>query len=376
MICYAVKANSNLAVLNLLAKEGAGFDIVSGGELFRVQKAGGASDRCTFAGVGKTVEEIHQALQAGIYCFNVESEAELERINAVAGTLGVKAPVAVRVNPDVDAKTHKYISTGKSQNKFGVGLDRATDVYTRAAALPHLHLRGLQTHIGSQILECEPFAEAAAKLVPLAEFLRDSYGIEFFSIGGGVGIVYDPALESGQPAWWNAPDHPKRITPEAYAAAIVPILKPLGLRILFEPGRFMVGNAGVLLSTVQYVKKTPAKTFTIVDAAMNDLIRPALYEGYHEIQPLRAPGASTVPMDVVGPVCESGDFFAQDRAIAPLQAGERIALMSAGAYGFVMSSNYNSRPLLPEILVEGAASHVIRKRQTLDDLIQGETIPG
>lgn len=375
LICYAVKANSNLAVLNLLAKEGAGFDIVSGGELFRVQKAGAQSDRCTFAGVGKTTDEIRQALQAGIYCFNVESEPELERINEVAATLGVKAPVAVRVNPNVDAKTHKYISTGKSQNKFGIGLDRAAEVYARAAELPHLHLRGVQTHIGSQILETEPFAEAAAKLVPLVESLRDKYGIEFFSIGGGIGIVYDPALESGNPEWWSAVDHPKRITPEAYAAAIVPILKPLGLRILFEPGRFMVGNAGALLSTVQYVKKTPAKTFTVVDAAMNDLIRPALYEGYHEIAPLRAPQAPAVVMDVVGPVCESGDFFAQDREVAPLEQDDRIALLSAGAYGFVMSSNYNSRPLLPEVLVDGATPHIIRKRQTLDDLIQGEVIP-
>jgi diaminopimelate decarboxylase len=375
LICYAVKANSNLAVLNLLAKEGAGFDIVSAGELFRVQKAGAKSDRCTFAGVGKTTDEIRQALQAGIYCFNVESEPELERINDVAASLGVKAPVAVRVNPDVDAKTHKYISTGKSLNKFGVGLDRALEVYARAAELPHLHLRGVQTHIGSQILETEPFAEAAAKLVPLVEKLRDTYGIEFFSIGGGIGIVYDPALESGNPEWWTSVAHPKRITPEAYAAAIVPILKPLGLRILFEPGRFMVGNAGALLSTVQYVKKTPAKTFTVVDAAMNDLIRPALYEGYHEIAPLRASQAPAVVMDVVGPVCESGDFFAQDREVAPLEQDDRIALLSAGAYGFVMSSNYNSRPLLPEILVDGGTPHVIRKRQTLDDLIQGEVIP-
>ncbi len=376
LICYAVKANSNLAVLNLLAKEGAGFDIVSGGELFRVQKAGAESARCTFAGVGKTTDEIRQALQAGIYCFNIESEPELERINDVAASLGVKAPVAVRVNPNVDAKTHKYISTGKSLNKFGVGLDRAAEVYARAAELPNLHLRGVQTHIGSQILECEHFAEAAAKLVPLVESLRDKYGIEFFSIGGGIGIVYDPALESGDPAWWAAGDHPQRITPEAYAAAIVPILQPLGLRILFEPGRFMVGNAGVLLSTVQYVKKTPAKIFTVVDAAMNDLIRPALYEGYHEIAPLRQTTEAPALMDVVGPVCESGDFFAQDREVPPLKQDDRIALLSAGAYGFVMSSNYNSRPLLPEVLVEGSASHVIRKRQTLDDLIQGETIPG
>jgi len=376
MICYAVKANSNLAVLNLLAKEGAGFDIVSGGELFRVLKAGGAAERCTFAGVGKTSEEIAMALRDGIYSFNVESEAELERINNIAGSMGVKAPIAVRVNPNVDAKTHKYISTGKSHNKFGVGLDRAAEVYARAAELPHLRLRGVQTHIGSQILEAQPFAEAAAKLVPLVESLRDQYGIEFFSIGGGVGIVYDPALASGAESWWSSVDHPKRITPEDYAAAIVPILQPLKLRILFEPGRFMVGNAGALLSTVQYVKQTPAKTFTIVDAGMNDLIRPALYEGYHEIVPLRENTTDArVTMDVVGPVCESGDFFAQDRETPPLASGDRIALMSAGAYGFVMSSNYNSRPLLPEVLVDGGQFAVVRRRQTLDDLIQGESTP-
>ncbi len=375
MICYAVKANSNIAVLNLLAGEGAGFDIVSEGELFRVEKAGGESARCTFAGVGKTRSEIRNALERGIYCFNVESEPELDRINEVAGSLGVKAPVAVRVNPDVDAKTHKYISTGKSLNKFGIGLDRAEAVYARAASLPHLRIRGVQTHIGSQILEREPFAEAAAKLIPLVTTLRDLYQIEFFSIGGGIGIVYDPALESGDPAWWSASDHPKRLTPEDYAAAIVPILQPLGLRILFEPGRFMVGNAGVLLSTVQYVKKTPTKTFTVVDAAMNDLIRPALYEGYHEIVPLCDSPAESVVMDIVGPVCESGDFFAQDRAVPSLETDERIALMSAGAYGAAMGSTYNSRPLPPEVLVEGSTAHTIRKRQSLDDLVAGECLP-
>jgi diaminopimelate decarboxylase len=375
-ICYAVKANSNLAILDLLRREGAGFDIVSGGELFRVQRAGGEASRCTFAGVGKTTAEITAALQAGIYSLNVESEAELERINAVAGSLGVRAPVAVRVNPDVDAKTHKYISTGTSQNKFGVGLDRAADVYARAAKLPHLVLRGVQTHIGSQILEPEPFAEAAAKLIPLVESLRDHHGIEFFSIGGGVGIEYNAALASGDPAWWESADHPRRITPEDYAAAIVPILKPLGLRIFFEPGRFMVGNAGVLLSTVQYVKKTPAKTFTVVDAGMNDLIRPALYEGFHEVAPLRVTPGEPVVMDVVGPVCESGDFFAQDRPLPPLAAEDRIALMSAGAYGFVMASNYNSRPLPVEVLVDGAEWKIVRERQTPEDLIRGESLAG
>ena len=375
LICYAMKANSNLAILDLLAREGAGFDIVSAGELFRVLKAGGRADRCTFAGVGKTVDEIAYALKEGVYCFNVESEPELVRINDVAGSLGLVAPVAVRVNPDVGAQTHKFISTGKSKNKFGVGLDRAAEVYAKAAELPHLKIRGIQTHIGSQILEAGPFAETARKLAALVAETKARYGIEFFSIGGGIGIVYDAALASGDPEWWKSTDHPRRITPEDYAAAILPILAPLGLRILFEPGRFLVGNAGVLLSTVQYVKKTPGKTFAIVDAAMNDLIRPALYEGWHEIVPLKASAEPLEVMDVVGPVCESGDFFAQDRELALLAAGDRIALLSAGAYGFVMSSNYNSRPRLPEVLVDGSNVHLIRKRESLEDLIAGEALP-
>ena len=373
LICYAVKANSNLAVLSLLAKLGAGFDIVSAGELFRVLKAGGEAGKCTFAGVGKTRDEIAYALREGVYCFNVESEAELARINSVAGELGVRAPIAIRVNPDVDPKTHKFISTGKSQNKFGVGIDRAAQVYEEAAALPHLRIRGVQTHIGSQILEPGPFAEASQKLAALVAGLHAKFGLEFFDFGGGIGIVYDEALRSGSGTWWEREENASRITPAAYAQAILPALKPLGLRILFEPGRFLVGNAGALLSTVQYVKKTPAKTFTIVDAGMNDLIRPALYEGWHEIVPLRESTAAPTPMDVVGPVCESGDFFAQDRPLPPLAQDNAIAILSSGAYGFVMSSNYNSRPLLPEILVDGAQYRLVRKRQSLDDLIAGES---
>lgn len=373
LICYAMKANSNLAILRLLGGMGAGYDIVSGGELYRVIQSGGDPGKCTFAGVGKTRAEIEYALREGVYSFNVESEAELEFINEVAGSLGLKAPVAIRVNPDVEVDTHKYISTGKSRNKFGIGIDRALEVYATAAAMPHLRIRGVQTHIGSQILDAKPFAEAVAKLVPIVEELKRLYGIEFFSIGGGVGIVYNPALESGQREWW---DEPQSLTAAEYAAGLVPLLKPLGLRILLEPGRFLVGNAGVLLSSVLYVKPTHAKRFTVVDAAMNDLIRPALYEGYHEIHPLTLRAdAERERMDVVGPVCESGDFFAQDRDLPPFHAGDRIALMSAGAYGFVMSSNYNSRPLLPEVLVDGDRWHVIRERQTFDDLIQGEKIP-
>lgn len=373
LICYAVKANSNLAVLSLLARLGSGFDIVSGGELFRVLKAGGQAGRCTFAGVGKTREEIAYALREGVFSFNVESEPELERINAVAGELRLRAPIAIRVNPDVDPKTHKFISTGKSQNKFGIGIDRAAAVYEKAASLPHLKIRGVQTHIGSQILDPGPFAEASQKLAALVAELHAKFGLEFFDFGGGIGIVYDQALRSGTGIWWEREENASRITPAAYAKAILPALRPLGLKILFEPGRFLVGNAGALLATVQYVKQTPAKTFTIVDAGMNDLIRPALYEGWHEIVPLRETPSAPVPMDLVGPVCESGDFFAQDRPLPPLAQGDRIAVLSSGAYGFVMSSNYNSRPLLPEILIDGKKIHLARKRQSLEDLIAGES---
>ena len=375
-ICFAMKANSNLAVLDLLAREGAGFDIVSGGELFRVLKAGGRADVCTFAGVGKTREEIELAVREGVYSFNVESEAELEFINEVAGALGRNAPVALRVNPDVDAQTHKYISTGKSHNKFGIGIDRILGVYEQAAKLPNLIVRGIQTHIGSQILETKPFVEALEKLAPVVTELKKRYGIDFFSIGGGVGIVYQEALASGQARWWDSGDN-KRIGFEEYAAAVRPLLEGLGVKILLEPGRSLVGNAGALLATVLYVKRTPAKTFVVTDAGMNDLIRPALYEGHHEIVPLREPvaGALRGPVDVVGPVCESGDFFAQDRDLPGLAAGDGIALLSAGAYGFVMASNYNSRRLPAEILVDGDQADVVRERQSWDDLVRGEKIP-
>jgi diaminopimelate decarboxylase len=286
--------------------------------------------------------------------------------------------VALRVNPDVDAQTHKYISTGKSHNKFGIGIDRILGVYAEAAKLPHLQIRGIQTHIGSQILETKPFVEALAKLVPIVQELKSLHGIEFFSIGGGVGIIYRGTLESGAPGWWERADEDggQRIGFGDYAKAVVPLLQPLGLKILLEPGRSLVGNAGVLLATVQYVKRTPAKTFVITDAGMNDLIRPALYEGHHEIVPLKEPSAGVPrgPVDVVGPVCESGDFFAQDRELPEVAAGDRLALLSAGAYGFVMASNYNSRRLPAEILVEGGKCRVARARQSWDDLIAGEQV--
>lgn len=381
LVCFAMKANSNLAVLNLLAKAGAGFDIVSGGELFRVVKAGGDPSKCTFAGVGKTRDEIVYALQQGVYSFNVESEAEIRYINEVAGELGVIAPVAVRLNPNVDAKTHAKISTGKSENKFGIEFDLIAAVYERTARdLKNVKLRGVQMHIGSQITSVDPFAQAVAKVVPLVQELKERFNLEFFSIGGGMGIVYKDSLASGSPDWWEEKrrsGEPVPLTIETYTEKLLPMLKTLGLKILLEPGRFMVGNAGVLLTKVLYEKHGSVKTFKIVDAGMNDLIRPTLYEGHHDIVPLRQPSPDAIKelVDVVGPICESGDFLAQNREIAPVKAGDLIAVMSAGAYGFVMASNYNTRPLPAEILVEGDKSHVVRKRQTLEDVIAGEIIP-
>ncbi len=374
-VAYAVKANSNLSVLRLLVNEGAGFDIVSAGELFRVIKAGGDPGKCTFAGVGKTYNEIVYALKQGIYSFNVESEEELRYLNEVAAGLGMIAPAAVRVNPNVDAKTHKYISTGKSENKFGVDFERIETLYERAAAeLPNIKLRGLQMHIGSQLTSISPFIEAVEKVTPLALSLKQKHGIEFWSIGGGVGIVYEGSLESGASSWWTEQTEDQRpLTIDSYGEAMVKRLKDVGLRILLEPGRLIVGNAGVLLTTCLYEKKGSAKTFKIVDAGMGELIRPALYEGHHDIVPLKDPtDTGHVIMDVVGPICESGDFFCQNRELPDFHPGEAIALMSAGAYGFVMASNYNSRPLPAEILVEGGEVSVIRKRQTYEDLIAGE----
>ena len=374
LVCYAVKANSNGAILKLLAKAGAGFDIVSGGELFRVLKAGGTADKCTFAGVGKSREEIEYALDEGVFSFNVESEAELEAIDRIARDKGVRAPVAVRVNPDVDAGTHRYISTGRSENKFGIGLHRVAEVYERAARLPNLLIRGVQMHIGSQITAAQPFAEAVAKVAPLVRELKQRHGIEFFSIGGGMGIIYKRALESGSGKWWH--DHggeESAFSVTDYRDAIVPTLRDLGVHVLLEPGRFLVGNAGVLVTRVLYLKKAERKKFVIVDAGMNDLIRPALYQSYHEIVPVRErAGETPESVDVVGPVCESGDFFAQDRELPPVKEGDLVALMSAGAYGFVMASNYNSRPFPAEALVDGEHLTLIRRRQTMEDLVRDE----
>jgi diaminopimelate decarboxylase len=376
LICFAVKANSNIAVLNTIAKLGGGFDIVSAGELYRVIKAGGDPAKCTFAGVGKTREEIEYALKQGIYCFNAESEAELHYINQVAGELGLQAPVAVRVNPNVDAKTHAKITTGKSENKFGIDFDQILDVYARVAAdCPNLIIKGLQMHIGSQLTNVDPFLEAVQKVIPLVTQVKRSYGIEFFSIGGGIGINYKQSLDSGDAAWWqeNAEVHP--LTIQAYAEAVVPHLEPLGLRILCEPGRFMVGNAGVMLTKVLYEKRGSAKIFKIVDAGMNDLIRPTLYEGWHQIVPLKQPTKDTVEkVDVVGPICESGDYLAQNRELPLVKEGDYLAVLSAGAYGFTMASNYNTRPMPAEILVDGDKATVVRERQTLEDVLKGEHI--
>jgi len=373
LICYALKANSNLAVLHLLAQRGSGFDLVSGGELTRVQKAGGQAAKCSFAGVGKTRDEIEQALAAGVYAFNVESIAELEFINQIAGEKKKRAPIAIRVNPNVDASTHSKITTGTYENKFGIAFEEIGPLYARAARMKNLRLLGVQTHIGSQITTVKPFVQAIRKMLPLVQELKALHHIEFFDIGGGLGIVYDPALASGQPGWWKR-QKVKPLTPPSYGEQIVPLLKPLGLRILVEPGRFMVGNAGVLVTEVLYVKKTGKKTFVIVDAAMNDLIRPAFYESYHEIVPLKGKGGKLVSSDVVGPICESGDIFAKDRPLPAQKPGHRLALLSAGAYGFVMASNYNTRPRAAEVLVDGAKHRVVRKRETVADLLRGETV--
>lgn len=376
LICYAVKANSNLSVLATIARLGGGFDIVSAGELYRVIKAGGDAGKCTFAGVGKTRDEIAYALNQGIYCFNAESEAELEFINEVAGSLGKKAPVAVRVNPNVDAKTHAKITTGKSENKFGIDFDRIQAVYARIAAeMPNLVIKGLQMHIGSQLTSVDPFVEAVKKVAPLVAEMKAKYSLEFFSIGGGIGINYRQSLDSGDASWWDknsAEQHP--LTIQRYAESVVPLLKPLGLRILCEPGRFMVGNAGALITQVLYEKRGAAKTFKIVDAGMNDLIRPTLYEGWHQIVPLKETPGDAELADIVGPICETGDYLAQNREVAPVKAGDYIAAMSAGAYGFSMASNYNTRPMPAEILVDGDQAHVVRERQTLEDVLKGEKV--
>ncbi len=362
LVCFSVKANSSLAILKALKAAGSGFDAVSGGEIFRILKAGGEGNDIVFAGVGKTEQEIRAALSARIRMFNVESGAELARIDGIAGSMGAKAPVAIRVNPDVDPHTHRYITTGKRENKFGLDVVAASAMARGMGDFSNLRLMGFHMHIGSQITRVEPFVRSIEKMLALIADLRAAgVSVEWLNIGGGFGIIYTDK------------DKPPAI--DDYAKAIVPLLKNRGLRLALEPGRFIVGNAGILLTRVQYVKETAEKLFIVVDAAMNDLIRPSLYEAYHRIEKVEIvegeePGS--IPADIVGPICESGDFLGKDRYLPGIRGGDLLAVFGAGAYGFSMSSNYNSRPRPAEIVVDGSAFSVARKRETYEDLVRGE----
>jgi diaminopimelate decarboxylase len=372
LVCYAVKANSNLALLRLLASRGSGFDLVSGGELYRILRAGGDPTRSTFAGVGKTAQEIEEALDAGIYSFVVESREELEVIDRVAAHLGKRAPVALRINPDVGARTHSKVKTGVAESKFGISAEEIEGLYQQLPRFCHVSLRGIQFHIGSQIRDVEPFEEAVRRVIPLVKIARDRFGAEFFDIGGGLGIAYEEALQSGDPGWWES--KAQWATPARYAERLLPLLGPLKLRTIVEPGRLLVGNAGILLTRVLYRKDRPQKKFVIVDAGMNDLIRPALYGSFHQIVPVTRRSGELVEADVVGPVCESGDCFAASRRMAPVESGDLLAIFSAGAYGFSMASQYNSRPRPAEVLVDGANHRLIRRRESYEDLVRGEWI--
>ena len=359
LVCFAVKANPNIAILNVFAKLGAGFDIVSGGELARVLAAGGDPQKIVFSGVGKTADEMRAALIAGIFCFNVESASELARLNAVAGEMGKIAPVSLRVNPNVDAKTHPYISTGLKNNKFGVAFDDAIKVYEAAAAMPNIAVHGVDCHIGSQITELAPFIEALDLILGLVDKLETKgIPISHIDVGGGIGITYSD-------------ETPPEFT--AYAKAILDKINKRNVKLLFEPGRALVGNAGVLLTKVEYLKPSEAKNFAIVDAAMNDLMRPALYDAYHDIQAVQPRTGATEIYEIVGPVCESGDFLGHDRALN-LAEGDLLAIMSAGAYGMSMSSNYNTRGRAAEVMVDGNNTFVIRQREKIADLFALEQI--
>jgi diaminopimelate decarboxylase len=365
LVCYAMKANSNLAVVRLLADLGAGADVVSLGEYLKARAAGMPPERIVFSGVGKTREEMRVALEGGIRQFNVESEPELQALSGVATDLGKIAPITIRVNPDVDAKTHEKIATGKAENKFGIPISRAREVYSLAASLPGIEVVGIDVHIGSQLTDLEPFEIAYGKVAELTRALRaDGHDIRRLDLGGGLGIPYER----------------KNVAPPLpveYGEMVRRVLGDLGCEIEIEPGRLIAGNAGVLVSEVIYVKQGEDRQFLIVDAAMNDLVRPSMYSAHHDIVPVvqPEPGIETVPYDVVGPVCESGDTFAKGRQIAPLAAGELVAFRSAGAYGAVMASEYNSRPLVPEVLVSGYQFAVIRRRPTFDELVNRDTIP-
>ena len=374
LICFAMKANSNLSVMRTLANLGSGFDVVSAGELQRVIAAGGDPKKCVFAGVAKSEAEIEFALQKGIYAFNCESEPEILRINQVAARRKKRAPIAVRINPNVAAKTHIKITTGTYENKFGIQFEQVEAIYARARKLKNIRLRGGQMHIGSQLTDVTPYELAVKKVLPLIRRLAEKYELEFFSPGGGLGIIYNPALASGTANWWKSPAAKGILTPASYAEKLLPLLQPLGLKIIVEPGRFIVGNAGALVTQVEYVKCTGKKNFVIVDAAMNDLIRPAFYDSYHEIVPLVKKGGATVASDVVGGICESSDYFCKDRPLPKVGEGDRLALLSAGAYGSVMANNYNTRPLAVEVLVSGKKSAVARERQKVKDIWAGEKV--
>jgi diaminopimelate decarboxylase len=359
-VCYAVKANSNLAILNVLARLGSGFDIVSGGELTRVLAAGGRADKIVFSGVGKTVTEINFALQEGIRCFNVESISELSRINKVASELNCRAPVSIRVNPDVDAQTHPYISTGLKDNKFGIAIDGAEEAYLQAKEMAHINIIGVDCHIGSQLTSVEPFVDALHRVLALIDRLTElGIHLSHLDIGGGLGITYKEEVPP---------------TPGEYAKALTALLSDRKLEVLLEPGRAIVGNAGVLLTRVEYLKVTEERQFAIVDAGMNDLLRPALYQSWQAIQSVKINHNITEQKyDIVGPVCETGDFLGKERVLA-LQENDLLAVKSAGAYGFTMSSNYNSRPRAAEIMIDGEKMHCIRERETLASLYAGEQV--
>jgi diaminopimelate decarboxylase len=366
IVCFSVKANSNLALLRTFAKEGSGFDIVSGGELFRALKVGGDPKKIVFSGVGKKKEEIQYALNAGILMFNVESEEELIALNEIAAGNGKKAPISLRVNPDVDPQTHPYISTGMKKSKFGVDIKKSLETYKKAVSLSNIDVVGVDCHIGSQLTSVTPFVDALGKVreyldrVLAGEMKKEGTQIRYLDLGGGLGINYHDETPP---------------LPEEYADAVIQGLEGLNITLILEPGRVIVGNAGILLTEVQYIKETDTKKFVIVDGGMNDLIRPALYGSYQAIQPVEENKAEKIVADVVGPICESGDFFAKDREIGRPKRGDLLAVMSAGAYGFTMASNYNSHPKPPEVLVDGDQYYVVRKRESLDDLINGEIIP-
>ena len=361
LICFSVKTNTNAAVIKTMTDEGAGVDVVSGGELYRARRAGVPANKIVFAGVAKTIEEIEFAIKQNILFFTVESEAELERIAKCARRLKRKARIAFRVNPDVDPKTHKYISTGKKENKFGLDIKRVKEAYARAAELRSIEIAGIHMHIGSQILSSKPFAEAIKRVSVLCKELKVLYPtFKYLDIGGGLGIQYKP--------------DDKPLSPIDFARAIKPLVQKLDMSLVMEPGRNLVGNAGIMVTEVQYLKEGPAKTFVMVDAGMNDLLRPSLYQAYHEIIPVKQT-RKKIKGDVVGPICESGDFFAADRQLPSVDSGDLLAILSCGAYAYTMSSNYNSRPRAAEVMVSGNKSALVRKRETIQDLVKGECLP-